>query len=176
MLCVETQRPHNGGRVATNIDGRRLATWIAIALLVPVLQGCSAGVIALNAIPTTMNLVSVMGSDNRDPFEPRKPDLRPPADGELTRFGTQIERAECGDAAAQFWLASQLQNNFNAAPDRVEIYKWYQLARIGKHPAAGVELTALGATMSEPDVARAQSLASEWRPRTEGCPEPESKV
>lgn len=175
MLCVETQRPRNGDRVARNIDGRRLATWIAIALLAPVLQGCTAGVVALNAIPATMNVVSVMSADNRDPFEPRKPDLRPPADGEITRFGTRIERAECGDAAAQFWLASQLQNSFNAAPDQVEIYKWYQLARLRGHAEAGEKVAALDTTMREQEVARAQSLATEWRPRTQGCPEPESK-
>jgi hypothetical protein len=169
-LRVRDDRLRSGGSVENDVNDCCLARVAAVALALPFLQACVAGMAAVQAIPAAVGVIAVANAEDRSPFRSQKPNLHPPAVDELAQLDAQIRRAECGDAEAQYLLASTLKDNAYTTPNAVEIYKWYRLAQMGEFAPATDELTALDATMSEPDIAKARMRAREWQPMTEGCP------
>ena len=151
------------------MTNRRLAAacTAAIALISPLLHGCAAVLVAAQVIPGGIGMLSAANAEDVDPWR-RYPSLVPAAE-DLATVTVRIQRAECGDAQSQYWLASTLDDEVNTTPNYVEIYKWYRLAHIGGISLTSAELSALEAQMSEADIAKAQALAAEWRPATEGC-------
>lgn len=87
---------------------------------------------------------------DRSPFKIQNMHEQAPTDAEMAALDAHIPRAECGDAESQYWLAASLQNGFNAAPDEVEIYKWYRLAELGDSEPARERLASFDATMPAP--------------------------
>jgi len=147
----------------------RIAGMITVIFVAPFLQGCSAAMIAMNAIPAIIGSGAIIGADDRSPF--RIPAGQPMSqnDTDLAMLDTQIQKAECGDAMSQYGLAGLLQNNFNTTPNKIEIYKWYRLAESGRYGPATEKLGALVVTMSESEIAQAQQRAQAWQAKTEGC-------
>lgn len=146
---------------------------LCLALLAtPALQGCLGALAAVQAFPAVIGGVSVAGAADRDPFIEHAP-VEPAGqrDG-VAALDDRIRRAECGDAASQYWLAARLDNGFNAAPDYVEVYKWYRLAELGGFAAASARVAALDARRPAAEIAMARARAQAWRPATGGCPAP----
>ena len=141
----------------------------SLVLMLPLLQGCAGAALAAQIFPTIIGVGSVAGSGDRSPFRIDIPAAGKRSDNELVELDTQIHQAACGNPQSQFWLAAALQNGFNTTPNKIEIYKWYRLAEIGKFAPASAKLAALHDTMSEPDIAQAMARAEAWQALTEGC-------
>ena len=141
-----------------------------IVLVVPLLQGCPGALVAVQAIPAAMGGVAAAGSRDRSPFIEEVPQGSGGPEQDLAALGTKVRRAECGDPESQYWLAARLNNGFNAAPDYVEVYKWYRLAEMGGFSAASGRVAALDATLPETQLVEARSRAEQWQPATEDCP------
>jgi len=160
-------------------DASRLAgvigAGLALVLSLPLLQGCVAALAAAQAVPAAIGLGSIAGADDRNPFRHRMPSAHGASSARAGNGFAELDRrlqlAECGDAASQYWVASAMDNSFNASPDRVEIYKWYKLAQLARHAEASVRVAALDATMAEHEILAARERVADWRPRTQGCPD-----
>ena len=147
-----------------------LSTMPLLALALPLLSGCVGAAIAVQVVPAAMGTVAIAGADDRSPFRIQKPSGPRRTDEEMAALDAHLLRAECGNADSQFWLASALQNGFNANPNQVEVYKWYLLAEMGGSVEAREKLAALDAAMPAPERAQAAQAVRAWKPRTEGCP------
>ncbi len=144
---------------------------VAIALALPLLQGCVAAIVAMQAVPAAIGGVAMANAEDVSPFRNKIPKPQQPrTDKELAMLDTHLRLAGCGNAESQYWLGSALKNDFNATPDYVEIYKWYRLAELGKFTPATEELATLDTTMPAPEIAEARARASGWQPETEDCP------
>lgn len=140
-------------------------------LVVPLLQGCLAAMAAVQAFPAVIGGMSAASASDRDPFiQQAPPDSSGSEDG-VAAMGRKVRRAECGDPQSQYWLAARLDNGFNAAPNYVEVYKWYRLAEKGGFSAASKRVAALDATLPETQVMEARAMAEDWQPATESCPD-----
>jgi hypothetical protein len=148
----------------------RLAATSAIAAVAALATGCSGAVIATQVLPAALGGVALAGSESRDPFITYAPDATVPRDPGLDELQARVQRAECGDAAAQYWLASAMRNNFNASPDKVAIYQWYRLADLGGYGPAGGELSLMAASMSAEEIAEGEKRAVGWQPVARDCP------
>ncbi len=144
----------------------RIAGMILL-MAVPFLQGCSAATIAMNAIPAIIGTGAIAGADDRSPFRIPVGQPMSQSEADLAMFDEQIKKAECGDPESQYWLANQLQNNFNQSPNKIEIYKWYRLAESARYGPATEKLLALAATMSEPEITDARQRAQSWQAKTD---------
>ena len=133
------------------------------------LSGC-AGVAVAQAANVAFGGAILAGAEERSPFVSYGPGLSARTEGEMQALDAHLLRAECGEPESQFWLGSALRNDFNAAPNRVEIYKWYRLAEMGRYAPAGDEVKAVAASMSESQVEEARARVQAWKPRVEGCP------
>jgi hypothetical protein len=140
-----------------------------LVLALPLLHGCAGAVLAAQIFPTIIGVGSVAGSGDRSPFRIDIPAAEQRSNEDLAELDMKIQQAECGNAQSQFWLASALQNEFNTAPNSIEIYKWYRLAEIGLFAPATEKLAALHNTMSEAELSQAMARAQAWQPATEGC-------
>ena len=147
----------------------RIAGMMTILFVLPFLQGCTAAMIVSNAFPAIIGGGAVLGAEDRSPFRIPVDNLRPQNEVDLAVLDAKIQKAECGDAQSQYWLASVLQNNFNTTPNKVEIYKWYRLAESGRYDPATEKLRILAETMPEADITQAQQRAQAWQVNTEGC-------
>lgn len=143
----------------------------ALTLALPLLQSCTAGLLAAGAVPAVIDLVAIGGAEEQSPWQGHNPSFRPMVDENLAALDARILQAECGDAESQFWLASALKNNLDTTPNYVETYKWFRLAQIGEFEPATEQLTTLDVTMSKSDITKARALSREWHPKTEGCPD-----
>ena len=149
--------------------GRPGLVVLVVLPLTSLLGGCTAGLIAAQAMPAAMGSVAMAASDDRSPFRSHDPYLLAPGEDDIATVTARIRLAECGDARSQYWLASRLGNDFNKAPDRVQIYKWFLLSEMGEYAPAGARRAALEVSMSEDDVEQARVLAAAWQPATENC-------
>ena len=140
-----------------------------LVLTLPLLNGCLAAAIIGQVVPAAFGITSMVGAEDRSPFRIQKVNATLHSDEDMAELDLRIRQAECGDAPTQYWLASALQNGFNTTPNNVQIYKWYLLAESGNYVPAREELTALGSTMSEPEIAEARKRAQAWQATTEGC-------
>lgn len=150
------------------IDARR-AAMVAMALCLPQLQGCAAGLLAAQAVPGIIGGVALSNAEDRDPWQTYRPGWRRQPEDKLEALNARLLQAECGDAESQYWLAASMNNGFNLSPDRVEIYKWYRLAQARDYAPAAEPLSVLEASMPESDIETARERARQWTPRTEGC-------
>jgi len=73
--------------------------------------------------------------------------------------------AEQGGAAAQGDLGAMYENGQGVAQDYVEAYKWFVLAAAQGLPDAKKEMDTLSQQMTPDQIAEAQTLASQWKPR-----------
>ena len=140
-----------------------------LVLMLPLLNGCLVAAIVGQVVPAAFGITSLVGAEDRSPFRIQKVNATLHTDEDMAELDLHIRQAGCGDAPSQFWLASALQNGFNTTPNNVEIYKWYLLAESGGYVPAREELTALGSTMSESEIAEAGVRAQAWQATTEGC-------
>jgi hypothetical protein len=147
----------------------RIAGLLTIMLVMPFLQGCLVGMVAAQVFPAVIGGGAIFGSEDRDPFRIPVGNETLPSDIDLAMLDTQIQKADCGDAEAQYWVASALQNNFNTTPNNTEIYKWYRLAEVGRYEPATQELQALAGFMSESEITDAEQRVQEWQAITQGC-------
>ena len=141
----------------------------AFALTLPLLNGCTAAIIAAQVVPTVVGGIAIAGAQPRSPFRMGGGATAPDTDPDLSALNARIRQAECGDAPSQYWLASALQNGFNTTPNDIEIYKWYRLAELGKFVPASAQLAALAATMSTSEIAQARARAQVWQASNQGC-------
>ena len=139
--------------------------------MLPLLNGCAPAILAVQAVPAVIGAASIANAENRDPFGPRIP-TPPPSDEDednFTKLSRYLQRAECGDPEAQYWVAASLNDEFNASPNKAEIYKWYYLAKAGGVAPAILEIDALDSSLPRTDIVEGRRRAREWRPVTEGC-------
>ena len=87
---------------------------------------------------------------------------RCPRQPRIAALGATHLRAECGDAEAQFQLASALSDDSASIPNRVEIYKWYRLSELGDYEPASDRLDGLLVAMTPGEVAEGQDLVRGW--------------
>ncbi len=154
--------PGHTSPAETALDGCRLAGAVAITLTSAALVGCPATA-ALNAVPMVVGATAISQADARSPFDSGM------REDELVAFDRRLRRAECGEAASQYWLATSMQRSaFDASPNNVEIYKWYLLAQAGGIEASE-EMMTLEVAMTEADIAEARARARAWQPRAEDC-------
>ena len=147
------------------------ASAAAVAVvLASLLSGCGAGVVAVQAAQATFGGVMLANAEDRSPFVSYGPSAAGRTERELEVLNSHLLRAECGESESQFWLGSALRNDFNAAANRVEIYKWYLLAERGGYAPAGDELKAIAGSMSQQQVGQARARVQAFKPRVEGCP------
>ena len=92
-------------------------------------------------------------------------------------FREQLARAECGDAYAQEAVATQYEKEAAWMPrnvldftydPQVLAYKWYQLSASGGWRLGTEGLARVAEAMSPKQIARAERLVAEWRPKD--CP------
>ena len=105
----------------------------------------------------------------RSPFAGGVQYVGPQSDDELEALSANLQRAECGDPAAQYWVASKLRNDFNSRPDWVAIYKWYTLATEKDYAPAAHALKALDQELPDDQIELGRDRASDWQPRKAGC-------
>jgi len=146
-------------------------TLCTVVLVAPLLQGCLPALAAVQAFPAVIGGVSVAGAHDRDPFIEQAPRGATDPQDDVAALGRKVRRAECGDPESQYWLAARLDNGCNAAPDDVQVYKWYRLAEKAGFSAAGKRVAALDATLPQSQVVEARALAEHWQPATENCPD-----
>jgi len=152
------------------LNDSRLARVLAVACVPWFLQGCTAGLAALQVVPSAIGMTAAANADDLDAWQRGRLSRPPTPDEDLATLDARIRRAACGDAESQYWLATSLNNSYNETPDKVEIYAWFRLARSGGYTAAAQPLAALETSMTESAIASAEARASAWRPTTEDCP------
>ncbi len=80
------------------------------------------------------------------------------------------KRAEQGDASAQYGLGSMYYNGQGVPEDHVQAHMWYNLAALdltGDDKEAAVKnRDSLAEKMTSEQIAEAQRLAREWKPKT----------
>jgi len=141
----------------------------AIALSAFALNGCVTPLMAVQAVPAVMTATSMATTAHQSPFVERAPSGPTSTDPQTVASNAQLRRAQCGDAQAQFQVASALSNDGSSIPNRVEIYKWYRLAELGNYEPASNELDGLLVAMTPSKVAEGQARVRGWQPSTEGC-------
>jgi TPR repeat protein len=81
-----------------------------------------------------------------------------------------MKRAEQGDASAQYGLGSMHYNGQGVPQDYLQAHMWYNLAASGltgdDREAAVKNRDLLAKTMTSEQIAEAQRLAREWKPKT----------
>ncbi len=75
------------------------------------------------------------------------------------------QAAEKNSAGAQFWLGMCYDGGEGVSKDAVEAYKWVQLAAAHGFPTAKWYLTPLAEDMTPEQIAQAQKLSREWKPK-----------
>jgi TonB family protein len=85
-------------------------------------------------------------------------------------FAGTLARAQKGDAAAQYDLGAMYHEGRGVPQDYVQAHKWYNLAGAGAaiaqlRDSAIKNRNEVAAKMQQNQIAEAQRLASEWRPR-----------
>ena len=89
---------------------------------------------------------------------------------EQPALGDLMQRAEQGDADAQYNLGLMYNNGLGVPQNLVQAHKWLSLAVSSKDSAdanRNVELReAIVADMTPEQLAEAERLASEWTPKT----------
>ena len=78
-----------------------------------------------------------------------------------------LKSANQGYGAAQMALGSLYAHALGVKQDNVRAYMWYQLASIAGEKDAARARDTLGKVMRPGDVAQAQRLATNWKPRAE---------
>ncbi len=73
--------------------------------------------------------------------------------------------AEKGNPVAQALLATLYLQGRGVARDPVQAYAWYDMAAEQGHTNAQRARDATARQMSDPDIAKAQELAADWRSR-----------
>ena len=85
--------------------------------------------------------------------------------GDFATARTQFETlANHGDKDAQFILGDMYAKGQGVPRDKVEAWKWYQLAAAGGAPDAAQAAAALGRQMTQPQLTRARERVLNWRP------------
>jgi len=73
--------------------------------------------------------------------------------------------ADQGNASAQVSLGVMYATGRSVPQDYVEAHKWYDLAASTGHPTAAQIRQAVASKMTHAQIAEAQKLAREWRPK-----------
>ena len=80
--------------------------------------------------------------------------------------------ADHGNAAAEAYLGAMYRNGLGVAQDDVQAYKWYNLAAMhfpesatSSRDGAIMNREAIAARMTAAQIADAQKLAQEWKPK-----------
>jgi len=73
--------------------------------------------------------------------------------------------AEKGDASAQFSLGYMYEIGQGVPQDYVQAYMWFNLAAARGTKGAAAWIERIAARMTPAQVAEAQKLASEWKPK-----------
>ncbi len=82
-----------------------------------------------------------------------------------------------GDALAQFSLGVMYRQGQGVPQDYVQAHVWYNLAALRSEPGADQDISVknrdiIAARMTPPQIAEAQRLAREWKPKREGTATP----
>ncbi len=75
------------------------------------------------------------------------------------------QAAEQGDRKAQYRLAGMYREGKGIPKDYVQAHMWYNLAAATWHFGAQEDRDALAELMTSEQIAEAQRLAREWRPK-----------
>ena len=148
---------------------RRLASVLVIISMAILLPGCTAGIIAMQAIPAVIGGGAIAGARDRSPFEIPVGPIKSEESMNLAMLDEHIRKADCGDALSQFQLGMALENQFNNSPNLVAIYSWYWLAEMGGIELAMDKRKAITLKMSALQVLEAKSQAQSWRANSDGC-------
>ena len=87
------------------------------------------------------------------------------ADSEKQRLREQLERANCGDVTAQFYLAAMYEYGIRVPQNFIQAYKWYTLASGGREEVAAVACDELSKKMSPVEIEIARRQAQKWAPQ-----------
>ena len=74
--------------------------------------------------------------------------------------------AEQGNVISQYTLGVLYANGYGVPQDFVQAYKWYNLAAANGAEVAGLRRDTLAKQMIPAQIAEAQQLAREWKPKT----------
>ena len=84
---------------------RRLTSVLVIISMTILLPGCTAGIIAMQAIPAVIGGGAIAGARDRSPFEIPVGPIKSEESMNLAMLDEHIRKADCGDALSQFQLA-----------------------------------------------------------------------
>ncbi len=79
-------------------------------------------------------------------------------------FRLTLERASCGDPAAQYWAGFDNQYSIALEGDPVTAHMWYALAAGQGHPTARRAMSRLSEGMTPGQITEARARAERWSP------------
>jgi len=81
-------------------------------------------------------------------------------EGEAVRW-ISVAAAQ-GDRDAQLQLSEFYRNGCGVERDPVEAYTWLEIARLGGHPSVSSKIDAIGAVLTDAQIAEARKRAASW--------------
>ncbi len=81
-------------------------------------------------------------------------------------MGVALEAANQENASAQYYMGVMFQNGHAVPKNFAEAHKWYNLAAANGEKKAVTLRDRLAKQMTPAQIAKAQRLAREWKPKT----------